>query len=99
VPFDDAHADRDRAIDPRTPAVEAGEGEERRLECLDGCLAQLRPDQRELVVDYYRDAKRRKIERRRALAARLGISLNALAIRACRIRSTLETCVSACCRG
>lgn len=71
---------------------------ERRLECLDRCLGNLEPDQRDLAVEYYRDAKRQRIERRRTLAARLGISMNALGIRASRIRSTLESCVGACCR-
>jgi len=69
---------------------------ELRLECLDVCLQELRPDQRDLVLEYYRDSKREKIERRRALAERLGISINALGIRACRIRDTLEACVEAC---
>jgi hypothetical protein len=57
----------------------------------------LRADQRELVVEYYRDAGRQKIERRREIAERLGITMNALGIRACRIRSTLEACVGSCC--
>jgi DNA-directed RNA polymerase specialized sigma24 family protein len=70
---------------------------ERRLECLDRCLDMLKPDQRELAIEYYRDAKRQRIERRRGLAKRLGISINALGIRACRIRSTLESCVGTCC--
>lgn len=69
---------------------------ELRLECLDVCLQELRPEQRDLVLEYYRDSKREKIDRRRALAQRLGISINALGIRACRIRDTLEACVEAC---
>jgi len=69
---------------------------ELRLDCLDVCLQELRPEQRDLVLEYYRDAKREKIDRRRALAQRLGISINALGIRACRIRDTLEACVEAC---
>jgi DNA-directed RNA polymerase specialized sigma24 family protein len=69
--------------------------QEQRLECLDRCLQELKPDQRELVIEYYRDARREKIERRRAMATRLGITMNALGIRACRIRATLESCVEA----
>ena len=61
-------------------------------------LQTLKPDQRELVVDYYRDAQRQRIDRRRDLAAKLGITMNALGIRACRIRGTLETCVGTCCK-
>jgi len=50
-----------------------------------------------LVVEYYRDAGREKIERRRNIAGRLGITMNALGIRACRIRRSLEVRVEACC--
>ena len=71
---------------------------EQRLECLDRCLQDLKPEQRELVVDYYRDARREKIERRRDMARRMGITMNALGIRACRIRGALEACVEACCK-
>jgi DNA-directed RNA polymerase specialized sigma24 family protein len=69
--------------------------QEQRLESLDRCLEALRPEQRELVIEYYRDAHRERIERRRRLADRLGISMNALGIRACRIRDQLMTCMEA----
>jgi DNA-directed RNA polymerase specialized sigma24 family protein len=69
---------------------------ERQLECLDRCLDELNRDQRRLIVDYYADAKSPRIERRRALAARLGITMNALAIRASRIRDTLHACIDGC---
>ena len=69
---------------------------EQRLDCLDRCLRMLKPAQRELIVEYYRDSRRDKIERRRRLAKRLDITMNALGIRACRIRDTLMTCVQAC---
>lgn len=69
---------------------------EQRLDCLDRCLLELRPDQRELVVAYYRDARQQRIEGRRALANRLGITLNALGIRVYRIRDALMACVELC---
>ena len=79
------------------PEREAGLAlREQRLDCLDCCLQKLQPEQRELVVEYYRDALRQKIDRRRDLAKRLGITMNALAIRAWRIRTALECCVEAC---
>jgi DNA-directed RNA polymerase specialized sigma24 family protein len=71
---------------------------EQRLECLDRCLQELNADQRDLVLEYYRDAGRLKIERRREMAKRLRITANALGIRACRIRQTLEAGVEACCK-
>jgi DNA-directed RNA polymerase specialized sigma24 family protein len=69
---------------------------EQRLDCLDRCLQELRPDRRELVVEYYRNTRRQKIEGRREMAKRLGISLNALGIRVCRIRDALMACVDRC---
>jgi DNA-directed RNA polymerase specialized sigma24 family protein len=69
---------------------------EQRFACLERCLDKLKPEQRELAVEYYRDEQRQKIDRRREMAARLGITMNALSIRACRIRASLEACVEAC---
>jgi DNA-directed RNA polymerase specialized sigma24 family protein len=85
-------------------AARAGRGErdagydahEQCLACLDQCLERLKPAQRDLIVEYYADERRQKIERRRGLAGRLGISMNALGIRACRIRDTLMECVESC---
>ena len=73
--------------------------QEQRLECLDRCLQELKPEQRELIVEYYADARRQKIERRRDLAARLGITMNALGIRAWRIRDGLMACMETCRQG
>jgi DNA-directed RNA polymerase specialized sigma24 family protein len=91
--------DVDRASARGAAPVEADDHEvvhEQRLECLDRCLEELRPAQRQLVIEYYRDARRQRIERRRDLAARLGITMNALGIRAYRLRDTLMTCVEGC---
>jgi DNA-directed RNA polymerase specialized sigma24 family protein len=71
---------------------------EQHLESLDRTLQELKPEQRELVVEYYRDTGRQQIERRRNLARRLGITMNALGIRACRIRRSLEVRLEACCK-
>ena len=71
---------------------------ERRLACLERCLERLKPEQRSLAIEYYRDSKRQKIDRRRDLAKNLGITMNALGIRACRIRNVLEQCVGDCCK-
>jgi RNA polymerase sigma factor (sigma-70 family) len=61
-----------------------------RLESLDQCLQELTSEQRALIVDYYRDDGREKISRRAEMAKRLGISINALSIRAHRLRTMLE---------
>lgn len=68
------------------------------LDCLDRCLAALPERDRALILDYYAVDSSTKAERRRVLASRLNLSANALTIRASRIRSRLEACVSGCLR-
>ncbi len=69
---------------------------ERDYECLEQCMERLTSKSRELVLEYYQDEKQAKIDRRKRLADRLGIELNALRIRAHRIRANLQQCVFEC---
>lgn len=79
------------------PAVSASSDEiEREYECLERCLARLSPGGRELVLEYYQNDKRAKIDHRKQLAQKFGIAQNALRIRAHRIRATLQQCVEEC---
>jgi RNA polymerase sigma factor (sigma-70 family) len=70
--------------------------EERAHECLERCLQKLKPEQRELVLQYYQESKQAKIDHRKLLADRLGIAPNALRIRAHRIRYDLQKCLDNC---
>jgi DNA-directed RNA polymerase specialized sigma24 family protein len=76
--------------------VPSSEERELEFECLDKCLEKLTARNRDLILEYYRDEETGKIEHRKALASRLGIGLNALRIRAHRIRGNVETCVFEC---
>lgn len=87
-------ADNEPAISPATEDV--SDNRVRMLDCLEQCLSRLDPDQRALILEYYQGQQRVKIAARRELAARLGVTMNALSIRACRIRDRLEECVRAC---
>jgi DNA-directed RNA polymerase specialized sigma24 family protein len=82
---------------PGPSELDAAEIREQRMKCLESCLQTLQAGQRELIVEYYRGERGAKIEHRSALAARLGVTANALSIRACRIRAMLERCVRTCC--
>ncbi len=85
---------------PAPAGAEAGsEDRAQRLHCLEQCLSRLEKEQRELILGYYQGEQRVKIALRRKLAARLGVTMNALSIRACRIRDRLEACVRACMSG
>jgi DNA-directed RNA polymerase specialized sigma24 family protein len=101
----DPEVRRMRDVDVREHAGEpaaapgAPAHDERALDCLDRCLSALAPDERTLILDYYRHEQGARIERRRHLAASLGLTANALAIRACRLRDKLERCVRECRSG
>jgi DNA-directed RNA polymerase specialized sigma24 family protein len=69
---------------------------EARLACLEHCLGALPPEQRAFILEYYRDDRRRRIDRRRLLAERLGLRREALANRAQRLRDRLEECMRGC---
>jgi len=87
----------DEALPIAAPAPEPEETDSRR-ECLTRCLRELPADSRQLITEYYRNERRRKIDNRASLAERLGIPLNALRSRAQRIRNKLEQCVMRCSR-
>jgi len=75
------------------PEHRSGDGD-LRVEYLRECLRGLPKESRELIIEYYLEEGRAKIEDRKALAEKLGISLNALFSRAKRIRDRLEQCVA-----
>lgn len=77
---------------------DGGDDQEKLLSCLDRCLNKLSAADSELILEYYQGEKHEKIQRRRELGVRLGLSANALSIRACRIRTKLEQCVKDCCK-
>ena len=72
------------------------EVKEQMLRCLEKCTNSLDGQSRDVILRYYLGDQREKIDNRGALAKSLGITANALAIRACRIRNKLEDCVSKC---
>jgi DNA-directed RNA polymerase specialized sigma24 family protein len=69
---------------------------EREYDCLEQCMRRLTANNRELVLQYYQEEKQAKIDHRKRLAEQLGIALNALRIRAHRIRASLQECVQNC---
>lgn len=93
--------DRERVLleqrDTPKPVAEVESEElDRKVECLKKCLATLTDRSRQLIVDYYQGEGSAKIKKRKELAERMGLQLNALRIRACRLRATLEDCMQRC---
>jgi len=90
------HEDRRRRPVPAATPTCSSDDIEAEYECLERCLQQLTTENRELILQYYQEEKKVKIDHRRSLAERLGIAVNALRIRAYRIRNSLELCVRKC---
>ena len=79
-----------------TPPLVLAEDIEAEYRCLEQCLERLPSENRDLVVRYYQQEKQAKINHRKVLAAELGIAVNALRLRAHRIRLILQRCVLVC---
>lgn len=78
------------------PAPPPREEDGERRECFERCLGELPVESRQLLLRYYEDERRDKINNRQALADQLGIPLNALRNRVQRLRDKLEQCVANC---
>jgi DNA-directed RNA polymerase specialized sigma24 family protein len=81
--------DNGRSVEPE-PESDA------EYECLEECLQKLPGGLRELIVEYYQGEKRAKIEYHKTLAEKLGLTINALQTKTCRIRAGLRKCVVDC---
>ena len=81
---------------PSAISAETREDHEAQYQCLDHCVDKLSSENRNLVLRYYAEEKHAKIEDRKRLADELGIAVNALRIRAHRIRVVLQSCVKGC---
>lgn len=77
-------------------AAAADQGSGRLSECFEECLTRQTPEARRLILDYYEEDKSAKFDHRRQLAEKLGVPMNALRIRVCRIRAAIEQCIRAC---
>jgi RNA polymerase sigma factor (sigma-70 family) len=92
VPLDDISA----FAQPPGPDAEAEAQIDRALECMNRCMADLDPEDRGLLVEFYKYSKGKGIAVRAAMARALEISTGNLRVRAFRIRKRLETCVTRC---
>lgn len=83
-------------LPPLAAAEPKDEEPDARQECFNHCLRELPAESQHILLQYYQDEKRTKINNRLILAERLGIPLNALRNRVQRLRDKLEQCVHRC---
>ena len=83
-------------LPPLAAAEPVVEEPDARQECFNRCLRELPAESQQILLQYYQDEKRSKINNRLSLAERLGIPLNALRNRVQRLRDKLEQCINRC---
>ncbi|MBL8182087.1 MAG: sigma-70 family RNA polymerase sigma factor [Blastocatellia bacterium] len=93
----DSFDDENEAI-PEPEMVVAEKSEDGDLECLDDCLNEFSPNDRQLMIEYYNTDERTMIASRKRMADAMACTLNTLRIKVCRMKSKLEVCVRDCCK-
>jgi DNA-directed RNA polymerase specialized sigma24 family protein len=91
---DHRHVSLDELSSVAAPCFQEEDSSER--ECFERCLGELPIESRQLILQYFQDERRDKINNRQAMATRLGIPLNALRSRVQRIKDKLEQRVADC---
>ena len=83
-------------IDEVAIAAKAPEEPSFSRECLDKCLEKLSPDNRELLLEYFSEARLAKIELHRRLSESLKTTQTALRMKVMRTKQKLKICVQEC---
>lgn len=83
-------------IDEVQVAAELPEEPSFSRECLDQCLGKLSPDNRNLLLDYFSEAKLAKIDLHRRISESLKTTQTALRMRVMRLKQKLKSCVQEC---
>jgi DNA-directed RNA polymerase specialized sigma24 family protein len=66
------------------------------MKCLEECLKTLPPKQANLIMLYYREQKKAKIESHKAIGNTLNVKAGALRARVFRVREKLKKCIDDC---
>jgi DNA-directed RNA polymerase specialized sigma24 family protein len=82
--------------EPRAQTSPLDADEEHLHRCLDRCLGELDAEGRGLILRYYAEEGRKRIDSRKEMAAALGLSESALRNRSQRLRDRLERCLTGC---
>lgn len=83
-------------IDDVTIAAKAPEEPSFSSECLDKCLQKLPAENRDLLIDYFSEAKQAKIQVHRRISESLDMTQTALRMRIMRTKQKLKICVQEC---
>jgi DNA-directed RNA polymerase specialized sigma24 family protein len=90
---------RRKLVASHPPPPDAAGEADLRFDCLEQCMQNLSAKNRELILAYYEHESGAKIDHRKELADRMGITVNALWIRVHRVKKDLQNCVNQCLGG
>jgi len=79
-----------------TSGMDQAATKEMRARCLDRCLGRLGDGDRQLILEYHEYEPGAKIKYRKAMAQARHTTLNALRLKACRVKSVVTDCVKDC---
>ena len=76
--------------------LQSNQNYDKQSDCLEKCLQELSPQERQLIEGYYQGERSQKVEKRKQLAARMGIGIGELRVRVHRLRRKLNECIRSC---
>jgi DNA-directed RNA polymerase specialized sigma24 family protein len=65
-------------------------------QCLERCLAKFSGAERQMILHYYSQQKKAKVDLHRQMAEELGVSINTLRLRVLRMKEKLQPCLTRC---
>lgn len=77
--------------------INENNSDDKRQNCFDKCLAEFSEESRKFIIAYYDTDEKTMIASRKRLAEQMGVTLNTLRIKACRLKAKLEDCTLKCC--
>jgi DNA-directed RNA polymerase specialized sigma24 family protein len=83
-------------VDLPAPAPAAETAADFSGECLNKCLGQLPADNRQFILDYFSESKAAKIALHKEMSGSMGASIEAVRMKAVRIKKKLKVCVEEC---
>jgi DNA-directed RNA polymerase specialized sigma24 family protein len=69
---------------------------EAKIICLEHCMERTPPENRDFILQYFQEERHPKVDHRKNLADKLGITVSALRMRVHRAKADLKKCIEEC---
>ncbi len=87
-----------RPPDPELPTASAKNEPDKETihQCLERCLAKFSDAERQMILHYYSQQKKAKVDLHKQMAEEMGITINTLRLRVLRMKEKLQPCLARC---